>query len=172
MRLRKRVDALERLIDEMRREPLAHVSRETGTTIDWRATMRGGEGAEITLGENVTIRRFAEINGPTTIGDGGALSRGAVVEGGTTIGKGVSIGPNAMVLTQTHELGWKARRAGKAVRRPVTIGDGCWIGAGAIILPGVTVNRGSIVAAGAVVTKDVPPHTLVAGVPARPVRTL
>lgn len=156
----------------MRREPLDHVRQETGTNIDWRAVMRGGEDAEIQLGHDVTIRRFAEINGPTTIGDGGAVSRGAVVEGGTTIGKGVSIGPNAMVLTQTHDIGWKARRAGKARRLPVTIGDGCWIGAGAIVLPGVTVNRGSIVAAGAVVTKDVPPHTLVAGVPARPMRTL
>lgn len=172
VRLRKRVAALERMIEELRREPLTHVHRETGSTIDWRATMRGGEGAEITLGRDVSIARFAEINGPVTIGDESRLSRGVVVQGGTNIGERVSIGPNAMVLTQTHRIGWMARRAAKADRLPVTIGHGCWIGAGAIILPGVTVNRGSVVAAGAVVTEDVPMNTLVAGVPARAVRTL
>ena len=50
---------------------------------------------------------------------------------------------------------------------PVVIEDDVWIGAGAIVLPGVTVGRGSIVAAGAVVTRSIEPHTIVAGVPAR-----
>jgi acetyltransferase-like isoleucine patch superfamily enzyme len=55
---------------------------------------------------------------------------------------------------------------------PVTIGDDIWIGANAVILPGVTIGDHSVVAAGAVVTKDVPPHTLVAGVPAKIIKTL
>ena len=55
---------------------------------------------------------------------------------------------------------------------PITIEDGCWLGANVVVLPGVTIGRGSVVAAGAVVTKDVPPHTLVAGVPARVVKQI
>jgi acetyltransferase-like isoleucine patch superfamily enzyme len=55
---------------------------------------------------------------------------------------------------------------------PVAIGDDIWIGANAVILPGVTIGEHSVVAAGAVVTKDVPPHSLVAGVPARIIKTI
>jgi acetyltransferase-like isoleucine patch superfamily enzyme len=54
----------------------------------------------------------------------------------------------------------------------VTIGDGCWIGARAVILPGVTVGAGAIVAAGSIVTRSVAPNHLVGGVPARPIRVL
>lgn len=53
---------------------------------------------------------------------------------------------------------------------PITIQDGAWIGAGAIILPNITIGRSAIVGAGAVVTKDVPPYTVVAGIPARPLK--
>ena len=56
--------------------------------------------------------------------------------------------------------------------RPVTIGDDCWIGGGAIICPGVTVGEGAVVAAGAVVVKDVEPRTVVGGNPARMIRRL
>ena len=54
----------------------------------------------------------------------------------------------------------------------MTIGDGCWLGARAVVLPGVRIGAGSIVAAGALVTRDVPPNSLVAGVPAKLVRDL
>lgn len=59
-----------------------------------------------------------------------------------------------------------------AVSKPVTIGRNVWIGANSTILPGITIGEMSVVAAGAVVTKDVPPYTLVAGVPARVVKSL
>ena len=55
---------------------------------------------------------------------------------------------------------------------PIVIGDKVWIGANATVLPGVTIGKGAIVAAGAVVTRDVPPNTIVAGVPARVVREI
>lgn len=88
------------------------------------------------------------------------------------IGDDVAIAQRVLVLTQTHQVGRPDRRAGTLDTAPVTIGDGCWIGAGAVVLPGVTIGAGSIVAAGAVVNRDVAPNTLVAGVPARPVKDL
>jgi maltose O-acetyltransferase len=83
-----------------------------------------------------------------------------------SIGHGVSIGQEVLVLTSTHTLGPPEWRASKLLYKPVVIENGAWIGARAVILPGVTIGGGAVVAAGAVVTKDVPPNTLVAGVPA------
>lgn len=89
-----------------------------------------------------------------------------------TIAPRVSIGHEVMILTTTHDVGGPAHRAGRATTKPVMIGEGAWVGARAVIFPGVTVGAGSIIAAGAIVTRDVPPNTLVAGVPARYVRHL
>jgi maltose O-acetyltransferase len=89
-----------------------------------------------------------------------------------TIGNHVGIGHHVVIITDTHHIGAGAARAGERVARPVSIEDGAWIAARVTILPGVTIGRGTVVAAGAVVTKDVPPNTLVAGVPARAKREL
>jgi maltose O-acetyltransferase len=89
-----------------------------------------------------------------------------------TIGDRVSIGHGVRFLTVDHEIGDSAQRCGPTFAEPITIGDGVWLGSACIILPGVTIGKGALVAAGAVVTRDVPPNTLVAGVPARAVRTL
>jgi len=72
-----------------------------------------------------------------------------------------------MVITSTHRLGDARRRAGEWEARPVRIEDGCWIGAGAILLPGVAVGEGCVVAAGAVVRESCEPNGLYGGVPAR-----
>ena len=89
-----------------------------------------------------------------------------------TIGDRVSIGHEVMMLTESHELGPEERRAARLISMPIVIGSGVWIGARAIILPGVTIGDGSVIAAGAVVAQDVPPNVLVGGVPARVVREL
>lgn len=89
-----------------------------------------------------------------------------------TIGSHVAIGHEVMLLTTSHEIGDSDHRAGTTFSAPVTIKDGAWIGARCIILPGVTVGEGSIVGAGSVVTKDVPPNTLVGGVPAKVIRAI
>jgi maltose O-acetyltransferase len=89
-----------------------------------------------------------------------------------TLGKNVAVGHHAVLVTANHEIGPPGRRCGHKVHGPIVIEDGCWIGAGVTILPGVTIGRGSIVAAGAVVAADVPPNTLVGGVPAKPIKTL
>lgn len=89
-----------------------------------------------------------------------------------TIGDHVFIGPDVSIYTACHPLDPDERRDGREWAEPVTIGNDVWIGGGATILPGVTVGDGAVIAARAVVTRDVPPRTLVAGSPARPLKTL
>jgi acetyltransferase-like isoleucine patch superfamily enzyme len=84
-----------------------------------------------------------------------------------TIGMDCAVGPRVCFITSGHAIGPSQRRAGPGISAPITVEDGCWIGAGAVLLPGVTIGRGSIVAAGAVVNRDVAPNSLVGGVPAR-----
>ncbi|QAV29791.1 acyltransferase [Micrococcus luteus] len=99
-------------------------------------------------------------------------NHGVLIERGATVGPTVALGPGAVVLTTTHEMGPSTQRAGETVVHPTVVGEGCWLGAHAVILPGVTVAPGCVVAAGAVVTKDTAPDGLYAGVPARRVKDL
>lgn len=95
------------------------------------------------------------------------------VSGSITIGDQVFFGHAVAVLTGTHhiDLRGRARRKGiPAMGRDIVIGDGVWISSGALLLGPLTVGAHAVVAAGAVVTRDVPPGALVAGVPARVVR--
>lgn len=85
--------------------------------------------------------------------------------GGITIEDGVLIGPEVKLITLNHDLNPKRRHI--TVCNPIRICREAWIGAGAMVMPGITVGEGAVVAAGAIVTKDVPPYTVVAGVPAR-----
>ncbi len=86
-----------------------------------------------------------------------------------SIGDYVMIGPNVMIITPNHSRDPEGRRNVGTISKPVAIEDDVWIGAGAIILPGVRIGRGAIVGAGAVVTKDVPAGATVVGNPARPI---
>ena len=88
------------------------------------------------------------------------------------IGNHVMIGPNTLITTVGHPLSPKARRGYMAKAAPVRIGNDVWIGGNVTILPGVTIGNNVVVAAGAVVTKDVPSNSLVGGVPAKLIRTL
>ncbi len=83
-----------------------------------------------------------------------------------SIGKNVAIAMDARFITSTHESSSSERRAGPAYSLPITVGDGAWIGAGAMILPGVTIGARTIIAAGAVVHRDCLPDAVYAGVPA------
>jgi acetyltransferase-like isoleucine patch superfamily enzyme len=91
--------------------------------------------------------------------------------GGLDIGDDVLIGPNVSLITSGHPIAPSERRNG-VIAKPIVIGRNVWIAAGATIIGGVTVGENSVVAAGSVVTKDVPPNTLVGGNPARVIRSI
>jgi acetyltransferase-like isoleucine patch superfamily enzyme len=91
--------------------------------------------------------------------------------GGIEIGDDVMLGPNVQLISSGHPLDPETRRR-QITTAPIRIERGVWIAAGATVLQGVTVGEDAVVAAGAVVTKDVPARTLVAGVPARLIRAL
>ncbi len=86
------------------------------------------------------------------------------------IGDHAMLGPGSKIITVGHPLSPKERRKHIGIAKPVRIGDDFWMGAGAIILPGVTIGNNVVVAAGAVVTKDVPDNCVIAGVPAKIIR--
>jgi maltose O-acetyltransferase len=109
-----------------------------------------------------------------TIGRRTFVNFGCVFDnlGPIRVGDDCDIGMEVLIATSTHEVAGAGRRAGALGGQPVEIGDGCWIGARAILLPGVTVGSGCIVGAGAVVTRDCEPNGLYAGNPARRLREL
>jgi len=112
--------------------------------------------------------------GLLTIGTDTIVTGGLHVDLGAPIriGSGVRIGHDVSLLTISHEFGAERFRAGTSYCGEIVIEDGCWLASRCMVLPGVTIGQGAVVAAGAVVTRDVPPNTLVAGVPARVVREL
>lgn len=109
-----------------------------------------------------------------TIGDRTLVTGGLHVDLGAPvhIGNFVRIGHDVSLLTINHAVGPHHLRAGTSFFGEITIEDGCWLASRCTVLPGVTIGAGAIVAAGSVVTRSVPKHTLVAGVPARVLREL
>ncbi|MBR8296296.1 sugar O-acetyltransferase [Burkholderia cenocepacia] len=91
--------------------------------------------------------------------------------GGLEIGDDVMIGPNVSLITSGHPVEPSRRRDG-VVAKPIVIERNVWIGAGATIIGGVTIGENAVVAAAAVVTRDVPPNTLVGGNPAKIIRSI
>ena len=117
-----------------------------------------------------------EIHGTRcVIGDGSWINCGVhfdCSEAEVAIGKNVGVAMGVMFVTSSHEIGNSERRAGVMHYQPVTVEDGVWIGARAVILPGCTVGHGCVIAAGAVVAQSCEANGLYAGVPARRVRDL
>jgi acetyltransferase-like isoleucine patch superfamily enzyme len=113
------------------------------------------DGARLTMGESVFLGRGVEID----------------VRVSVVLGSHVLVAPGVFITDHTHNA-----RAGQlidaqgVVDRPVVIDEDVWLGVGSVVLPGVHIGRGSIVGAGAVVTRDIPAGSVVAGVPARVLR--
>lgn len=89
-----------------------------------------------------------------------------------SIGDDVQIGPNVQLLTPTHPLEAEPRRAKLEAARPIAIDDNVWLGGGVIVRPGVRIGQNTVVGAGSVVTRDLPPNVVAVGNPARVIRTL
>ncbi|RSK39052.1 sugar O-acetyltransferase [Mangrovimonas spongiae] len=111
-------------------------------------------GKNLKLGKNIFINQNCQI----------------LDLGGVTIDDDVMIGPRVNLLSETHPLDPESREA--LIGKPIHIKKGAWIGAASTILPGVTVGEHAIVAAGAVVSKDVPDRTVVAGIPAKIIKNI
>ena len=114
-------------------------------------------------GKNIEIKEGSYINKECLLDAKG---------GNITIGKNVGIGYRCQLLTTNHSYTDKKKRTGKVIASDITIGDGCWIGAGSIINPGVTIGDGCVIASGSVVTRDCISNGLYAGVPAKMIKRL
>ena len=129
------------------------------------------------LGDYSVVESFACINnavGDVTIGDHTRIGLHNTIIGPVEIGNHVNLAQGITVTALNHNFSDTSKRIDEqgVSTNPVTIEDDVWVGANAVILPGVTIGEHCVIAAGAVVTKDVPPHSLVAGVPAKVIKQI
>jgi maltose O-acetyltransferase len=150
----------------------SHLAQQARARLFSLAGFRVGNGTRIAAMPR--INGGADLFSKLTIGAQCAIEAHCVFDLGDqiTIGDRVVLSPGVMILTSTHELDIREHRAGPVQFAPVTIGDGAWLGARCIILPGVTVGAGAIVNPGSVVNKDVVPQTRVGGTPATQLEVL
>jgi maltose O-acetyltransferase len=164
---------LAKLAAELVTSPMPHLCFTYSRTQVWRAAgLRVGERSRLmgalhltgraSWQDNLSIGADTLITGPLSID----------LEAPVHIGDRVRIGHDVLLLTVDHQIGNPQYRCGHSFARPISIGDGAWLGSRVVVLPGVSIGKGAVVAAGAVVTRDVPADTLVAGVPARVLRAL
>lgn len=113
-------------------------------------------------GPNIKLGKYVFINANCYLMDGGGIE----------IGDHCFIGPYCGFYTAAHPLQYKYRNQGLEKALPIKVGDNCWFGANVSVMPGVTIGSGCVIAAGAVVTKDIPDNSVAAGVPAKVVRTI
>lgn len=122
------------------------------------------------VGKNVNFERFSHFTPGLIIGDNSGVGIGCEINGPVTIGRNVLMGPEVVVYTVAHRYERKSMtiiEQGFHKPQSVHIGNDCWIGRRAIILPGVHIGDGCVIGAGAVVTKDIPAYSVVGGVPAK-----
>lgn len=129
------------------------------------------------LGKHSVIESFCCINnavGDVTIGDYTRIGIHNTIIGPVCIGNHVNLAQGITITALNHNFEDSSKRIDEQgiSTKPVVIGDDVWIGANAVVLPGVTIGSHCVVAAGAVVTKDVPDHTLVGGVPAKIIKNI
>ena len=113
-------------------------------------------------GKTISIGKDCFINMGVTMLDNAAIS----------IGNNVLVGPNSQFYTPTHPLDYKLRRKWEVQCLPIVVEDDVWIGGNVVICQGVTIGARAVVAAGAVVTKNVAPDTMVGGMPAKFIKSL
>jgi maltose O-acetyltransferase len=127
-----------------------------------------GEGSEIRPPFRCDYGRHTFV-GRRTFANFGLISLDVAV---VRIGDDVQIGPYVQLLTALHPVAAGARRDKWEAAKPITVGDNVWLGGGVIVLPGVTIGNDTVVGAGAVVTRDLPPGVVAVGNPARVTRAV
>lgn len=139
--------------------------------VSWRRRLLRLAGFRI--GAKVTgLKQFRSQSNRVSIGDGSFVNTGCQFEGfgHIEIGRDVFLGPQVMILTSTHDIDEDGTVERNPTAKPVRIGNRCWLGARATVLPGVTIGEGTIIGAGSVVTRDCKPGAVYVGVPARQLR--
>ncbi len=124
------------------------------------------------VGKNINVEYNARFRsgGLIEIGDNSGIGVNCRVPSNISIGKDVMMGPDVVILTRNHrfdDLSTPMIQQGSSEMKKVIIEDNVWIGTRTIILPGITIGKGSIVGAGSIVTKDVPQNAIVGGNPAK-----
>ncbi len=152
-------------------------SRGRGSKIYHSVRMDTPPYRRFSLGSRSVVESYCCINnavGDVVIGEHTRIGLHNTIIGPVTIGSHVNLAQGITVTALNHNFNDLQRRIDEqgVSTRPVVIGDDVWIGANAVILPGVTIGSHAVVAAGAVVTKDVPAHTLVGGVPAKVIKNI
>ena len=150
--------------------------RGRGSKIYWSVRMDTPPYRLFRLGEHSVIESYCCINnavGDITIGDHTRIGIHNTIIGPVSIGSHVNLAQGIVVTALNHNFNDCSLYIDQQgiTTRSVVIGDDVWIGANAVILPGVTIGSHSVIAAGAVVTKDVPDNTIVGGVPAKVIKT-
>ncbi len=128
----------------------------------------------LSIGTNVNIEKGAMITSLCSVGNNSGIGINAQLHGKVVIGDNVMMGPECIIYTQNHEFSnpkIPMNRQGFKKDEPVLIGNDVWIGGRVIILPGIKVGDGSVIGAGSVVTKDIPPFSIVGGNPAKIIRS-
>lgn len=151
--------------------------RGQGSKIYWSVRMDTPPYRRFFLGRHSVIESYCCINnavGDMVIGDYTRIGIHNTIIGPVCIGNHVNLAQGITVTALNHNFEDKTKRIDEQgiSTKPVVIGDDVWIGANAVILPGVTIGKHCVVAAGAVVTKDVPDNTIVGGVPAKVIKEI
>jgi acetyltransferase-like isoleucine patch superfamily enzyme len=151
--------------------------RGRGSKIYWSVRMDTPPYRLFSLGQNSVVESYSCINnavGDVIIGDHTRIGIHNTIIGPVTIGSHVNLAQGITVTALNHNFSDTTRRIDEQgiSTNPVTIENDVWIGANAVILPGVTIGQHAVVAAGAVVTADVPANTVVGGVPARIIKKI
>jgi maltose O-acetyltransferase len=147
----------------------AHLAQEDGARhILTELLGEVGDGVELTpplfvdYGAHISIGARTFVNYNLTALDVAAI----------TIGEDCQIGPNVQLLTPTHPIDPQPRRDKLEAAQPIVIEDNVWLGGGVIVCPGVRIGENSVIGAGAVVTRDIPPNVVAVGNPARVIRVI